>query len=262
MLLKNLLDYDIDMAQLGGVVAVFAVNFCLLVGGLYFLSKYLFKGKGYENILPLTGAVANMGNFGIPLMDLCFGGVGVLVQSVLLIANNLLLYTLGMVVLSPGQNIIDRVKNILKLPFLPVFLFGVLLKIFDISLPTGLMTGVRYMAGGLIPVALFTLGAQLASVKRLNLSAALGLSLFAKLLIAPLSMMALIALVNSTGLFAISPVLRNIMILGATTPTAVNVVIFATEFDSHPEMAAGTIFWGTLFSVVTVFLWMMILGVS
>jgi len=67
-----------------------------------------------------------MGNFGIPLMVLCFGGVGVLVQSVLLIANNLLLYTLGMVVLSPGQNIIDLLKSILKLPFLPVFLFSVL----------------------------------------------------------------------------------------------------------------------------------------
>jgi predicted permease len=108
MLLKNLLDYDIEMAQLGGVVVVFAINFCFLLGGLYFLSKYLFKGTGYENILPLTGAVANMGNFGIPLMDLCFGGVGVLVQSVLLITNNLLLYTFGMVVLFPGQNIVDR----------------------------------------------------------------------------------------------------------------------------------------------------------
>lgn len=261
MLLKNLLDYEIDLAELGGAIVLFTTNFILLLGGLYLLTRRLFRDTGYENILPLTGAISNMGNFGIPLMDLCFGGFGVVVQSLLLMCNNVLLFSLGMVVVSPGIGAAKRIRNILKLPILYVFVLGVVLKIAKIDLPSGLMTGIRYLAGGLVPVALFTLGAQLASMKKIEFHAPLVLSLAVKLLGSPLLMMALIAVAENTGILTLSPTLRKILILGSTTPTAVNVVILSTEFKSHPDIAANSIFWGTLLSVFTVFGWMVVLGI-
>ncbi len=54
------------------------------------------------------------------------------------------------------------------------------------------------------------------------------------------------------SVMGIKGILAPVLVLGVATPTAVNSVIIASEFDNEPEYASQLCFVSTALSVVTV----------
>ena len=110
----------------------------------------------------------------------------------------------------------------------------------DLSMP------IEYLAQALVPMALVTLGFQLAKTKVGNdLSAGIA-SVICRLVISPVIGFIVVLLLD------IQMPLAAILIVSTSFPTAINTVLIAMELKNKPEFAASAVFLTTLFSVITV----------
>ncbi len=233
--------YGIDMS---GEFFAQVVPFMLLLEVLMYLVAIIFSAifrfnrsirKAFINSLVLI----NTGNYGIPLIDLVFRGNPLADSSQIFIVaiQNVTTSTFGVFQASSGSSSRKRALiNMVKMPTLYAILLVVLFKALNITLPVTIMIPLNYMSDGFIMFALIALGAQLASVKLgYKIWQVLGVSVL-KVVVAPLAAFGLTALLNIQG------VLGAALIIGVSTPTAVNTAILAYEFDNEPEFAAQVVF--------------------
>jgi len=99
---------------------------------------------------------------------------------------------------------------------------------------------------GVVPLALFTLGAQLSETKIRLKDLSLFIAVIGRLIISPLIAYGLVLLFGIEGLMA------QVLILGAAAPTAVNSVLLSIEFEGDYEYASQVVMLTTLLSIITV----------
>jgi predicted permease len=131
-------------------------------------------------------------------------------------------------------------------------------------MPIAISKTSKYLADGLVPIALVTLGAQLASNPRWPRWKPIGLVLILRLLLSPLQMAALLFLLHKTGYHQVDlwPWPAELLILTASVPTAVNTLLLTLEIGGDAELAADCVFWTTIVSCLTITAWLVILRTS
>jgi predicted permease len=97
-----------------------------------------------------------------------------------------------------------------------------------------------YISDAFVAFALIGLGVQLAEVKFGRKMGKVMLVSTIKVIIAPLTGFALALLLNIHG------ILGAALIIGLSTPSAVNSATFALEFGNEPEFAAQVVFMTTV----------------
>lgn len=205
------------------------------------------KEKAFMNAVILR----NQGNFGIPLITLLFAEISptfaISVHMIVLFSTNLLLNTVGLYNASSGSYTKkEALKNTLRLPMIYVILLGFIFKGFNLTIPGPINASLRLMANGVVPMALFTLGAQLANSKLKLKDPSLTIAVFMRLILSPLLAWLM------TLAFGITGIMAQVLIIGAAAPTAVNSVLLAMEFDGDAEYASETVFLTTLLCSLTV----------
>lgn len=242
--------YSIDVS--GGFLMQ-VVPFVLLLEIAMYIAAVIFSAifrfdksikKAFTNSLVLI----NTGNYGIPLIDLVFRGNPLAAASQIFIVaiQNITTSTFGVFQASSGSASKKQAFiNMIKMPTIYAILLVVLIKSFNITLPETVLIPMNYISDGFIAFALLALGVQLANVKLgYKIWQVLGVSAF-KVIIAPLTAFGLVALLNIQG------VLGAALIIGLSTPTAVNTAILAQEFDNEPEFAAQVVFMTTVLCTFT-----------
>jgi predicted permease len=168
-------------------------------------------------------------------------------QALVLAINNVLTFTVGIWLLARSKlSIAEATKQVLSMPLIYAVLLGIVLSATKTSLPKPLLVSLKYLGDGLIPVALVTLGVQLAERFEFRNGAALTAAAFLRLVASPLSMFAIVHLLG------IQPELGRVLILGASVPTAVNTALLAIEFGVNPSLASAIVMVTTLLSPITV----------
>ncbi|RMD81424.1 MAG: AEC family transporter, partial [Lentisphaerae bacterium] len=119
--------------------------------------------------------------------------------------------------------------------------------------PTPIMLPLRYLAAGLIPIALLTLGVQLNRVRLDRHFALLGVIVLNRLIIAPLMAWMM------TWFLAFEGTEAAVLIALAGAPVAVNVFILSKEYEREPELASQAVFITTLLCVITQTVWLTLL---
>ena len=201
--------------------------------------------KAFSNSLQFF----NSGNYGLPLADLAFKGnpVALATQVFIMLIQNITTNTLGVFQASSGNSSYRKaIKNILQMPSLYVLAVVLIVKGTGMTVPTNLMVPINYISDGFIAVALLTLGVQLAEIKVAFRFKDAFLSSFVRLVISPLLGYLFVTLMGIHGVLAQS------LIVGVSTPSAVNTAILAREFDNEPEYASQIVLVSTLLSAVTV----------
>jgi hypothetical protein len=112
--------------------------------------------------------------------------------------------------------------------------------------PAPIYQALHWLDKGLVPVAVVTLGAQMAGLKVPPLTAPLLVSLGLRLLFAPILGFAVILLLGIKGELA------EAILISTSFPTAVNAALLAYEYDNEPQYAAAAVFYSTLISSATV----------
>ena len=232
------------MAGIAGAVLLAKLALAL---PLWWFLKRLRVHQNTLAVVVLSSVIFNAGNFGIPLAERAFGNAGGAVQALVVTLSNLTLWGVGyMVMAALSGSDKDVILGYFKLPTLYVVAAALLLRGLHITLPDPLSYSLRLIADGLVPLALVTLGAQLAQQARWPRWRVIVPLLFLKLLVMPAVMA---GIVWALGLW---PWPGAMLIVAAAAPTAVNTLLLTIEQKGDAELAADCVFWTTLLSAVTV----------
>lgn len=263
---------SLSSGEMGGVVLLTVLQIFTLGMLIWMVGRLLRVRRQALAAIALTVMFCNSGNYGLPLAKLAFpaGGSardGGAVQTFVALAMNLLTFTVGLWITSmaSGQRGIHGLWRVLRLPFLPTIAAALLTRWWlraDPShhLPVLIDQTAHYLSDGLVPVALITLGAQLAASPRWPRWGAVSLVLFLRLLFAPVQMLGLLYLLHRIGWRSADlwPWPAQLIILTAGTPTAINTLILTLEVGGDAELTADCVFWTTVVSCVTITGWLMV----
>lgn len=237
-------------AQLGTILLHFLIFFPL-IGCIAWGAASLF---GFHDRLKraVTASVMfyNSGNYGIPVAQLAFprSPLPLEVQAAIVMMQNLTNFTLGLYLIAGGRGgrRRDTLKEVFKLPMIYVLVAAWGLRALQLPPPEPIMEALHWLAAALVPVAVVTLGAQMAGLKVPRFNRPLLVSLSLRLVLAPILGFGVAYLIGARG------VLAEALVLSTAFPTAVNSALLALEFDNEPQFAAAAVFYSTLASSVTV----------
>jgi len=192
------------------------------------------------------------------------------VQAFVLMTQNVLGYTLGLAIAGfahPSEK--GSLKNlwrILRLPVLPMLVVALAGRWWlqidpSHTLPLAITKPAGYLSAALVPVALATLGAQLASKPRWPRWKPVSLVLVLRLLFGPIQMALLLWGFHLLGWRAVDlwPWPAELLILTAAVPTAVTTMLLTLELEGDTDLAADCVFWTTVLSCVTIPIWLALL---
>jgi predicted permease len=197
----------------------------------------------------LSVMMANTGNYGLPVIELMFNGdpFATSVQLIVMVSQGLIHYTFGVFLVASGQGTFrEAVGHTFRYPLIYAVALVFVFKGFSIPVWEPVWFTMEKISAAFVPLALFTLGAQLA---RIRLGRGVGRVLFSsafRLLVSPIVAIGLIRIFGFTGIVA------QILFVGSAFPTAVNSALFAEEFKNEPEFASQAVFFSTLLSFFTV----------
>ena len=226
---------------------------------------FLMKGTREDRqAMSLASVFMNSGFYGIPVCMLAFGDIGFVYATGYVVASSILQSTLGIFIASAGQKRArEAILTPLKVPIIWAIVVARLASHFDALPPESFMKMINLLGQSAIPIGLLLLGMQLEGVVKdlvaRGKAAAeayepVGMSYVKGGLIA-----AALRILGGFGLalvivrfFDFEPTLEKVIIVESAMPTAVNVVVYATEFKCGPKLVAVAILAATLGSMLSV----------
>ena len=155
--------------------------------------------------------------------------------------------TVGIYSISSGKkNIKQGILEILKVPMIYCIIIALALRYMNIQVWQPILSATTSLGNSMVPIALISLGAQLAETKYSLKIPKVYFSNLVRLVISPLIAYVLVLILGLKGMTA------EIAIISSAAPTAVNSVLLAIQYDSEPDFASQTVFFSTIISSITV----------
>lgn len=199
--------------------------------------------------LTLVSTFTNSVNYGLPLVLLAFGQLGLDKASVYVIGQMVIVNTLGVYFAARSQfSVKNAVRSVFSLPAIYAAILALGLRAFHLHMPHEVASGVAMVAGAYSPVVLAILGAQMvkvtvAQVER-KLQSAFWTGLTVRLCLAPLIAYLGLTILHITGS------LFSVLLILASMPVAVNAVVLAERFNASADLVSRCILWTTLASFI------------
>jgi malate permease and related proteins len=262
--------------EMGGVVLITVVQVIVLGSVVWGLGRMLGVGRKTLSAIAIAVMFYNSANYGLPLAELAYpgrdvvGGVeknGGAVQAFVVLTQNVLTFTVGLAIAAAAGSArwTEIFGKIFRLPVLYMLAAALLTRAWiggDINkLPIFIAKPAEYLSQGLVPVALITLGAQLAVNPRWPRWKPISKVLVLRLIFGPIQMISMLWVFHLIGWKAIDlwPWPAELLILTAGVPTAVNTLLLTLELEGDAELAADCVFWTTIFSCITIVGWLLVL---
>lgn len=246
----NIYETSVELSVVGQITAFIV----LFIGSQMLLSQLLAKlmkldkkeGAVFKNSVVLI----NSGNYGIPVAQMIFATqpIGVAIQVILVIFQNMTTYTYGLYnLISSTKSGIAILRDFLKMPIVHALVLGALLNFFNIPIPETFSIPMHHIADGFVAVALITLGAQLSTIEmRTMFNKMIFVSCFTRLIIGPAVALLIILIMGLDGVVAQS------LFIASAFPTSRNSSSLALEYDIESATAAQTVLFSTIISCLTV----------
>lgn len=235
--------------------AWFTVLSFVVLCALGWLAAAAFRLKrGLWPIIALAAAVPNSGNFGIPIVQLAFPPDYLLHQAVIVgLHTSLIALSVAFFIGDRNDGLSGSLLAIVRSPIIPAVITGLVLKGFDVQLPTVLAEPIKLMGLAYVPLALFILGAQLSARARGAICPrTLGLILSLKFLLAPgLSWLMLIAL-------GFPEDLTQVLVIASAAPVSLLLALFCVEHKMYGDTASAAVLVSTVVSPIAVTAWLLL----
>lgn len=224
---------------------------CLIAVSLA-LAWLLRLDAGDRNSFILGCSMINVGYFGLPLIHFSFGEQAASLSTIYFVIFNIPLCTLAIYLSSDKSRFKDIVLDVFKIPIFHAFLLALLFSWQQIPVPGSIQKGLQLVSAGAIPLLIFILGLQLASISvtalkhnALRFTSIVSTAVVVRLLISPLAAACILFLLSVQGLE------RAVAVLQTSTPSAMLSLIYAIKFNKSPELLAAVILFTTLLSGVS-----------
>lgn len=227
------------------------VQFLFLIPIGWLLAMVFRRRKTLGPMMGLGAAYANVGFFGIPVTQLAFGPDYLIHQSVLTALMSILVCTVGVWLLAPsGGDRLGKLRTAFETPLIPSVLLGLVLRGFDIDLPPLASQPLQLLGTIFTPLALYTLGAQIAQANNLQFEWGPQLMILVlKFLVAPLLTLSLCRYMGFPADVA------SVLVVAAATPVGVLITIFAAEYKTESEFISTAVVVSTALSPLFVTAW-------
>jgi len=260
--------------------------------GIGFAAK---RDRAERQAIAITSVLMNTGFYGIPICVLAFGDWGLVYATIYMVASSITQSTIGIFLASAGRRSVkDAILSVFKTPLLWSIVAARLLVRFDAVPPAPFMKMIDMLGASAIPLGLILLGMQLESIWlesaawRASLAGRTpefsigadrdgagggtcdpgpgGLAELRRDIsggIASSAIRIVGGLVVSYGLiqlFSFGANMNQVLVVESSMPTAVNAIVFATEYNCRPRLVAVGILVSTLASVASVTLILRYLG--
>jgi len=219
---------------------------------LYILSMVICKLFKYNKTTTSSFAnsvcLYNSGNFCLPLVQILYNNpIAISIQIVIMTIQSIVTNTVGIYSISAGKkNVKQGIMEVLKVPMIYCIILALSLRGMGIKVAVPVMTAMTSLGSAMVPVALISLGAQLAETKYSFKMPKVYFSNFVRLIISPILAYFLVVLLGLKGIAA------EVAVISSAAPTAVNSVLLAIQYDSDPDFASQAVFFSTIISSITV----------
>lgn len=246
-IIVTLAEARIPLAQVQGTAIFTVVQFAVLLAVGWWAARAAGLDAGSRPLVALVCAFPNGGNFGIPVIELAFGGDLVTHQVVIVSIHTVLLLLVVPLVYAQGRtSVLGHAKALVETPMLPAVAVGLALNALDWSIPGVIRTPMHTLGQAYVGLALVSLGAQLArsglTAPARETAAAVGLRLLAAPVLTGVAVV----------LLPFPPELRALLLVSTSGPAGILLAIFAVEYRAKEELASAAIFVSTLLAPLVV----------
>jgi predicted permease len=183
-------------------------------------------------------------NLPFPVMFLAYGTEGLFAATLFYIPNVLLTYSLGLFIASK-KHWREGIKEVFRIPPIYAALTGLLLNLFDVTVPQMILRPLDFISMMAIPLILLVLGHNLSRAEIASVPTTL-LASFLRMGIGFLFGLLAVYIFNLTGL------LRTIVILDSAMPAAVMSSLLTKKYDNEANLVSSVVLITTVISVFTI----------
>lgn len=229
----------------------------------FFIAKFRQQSTENSTIQGFAGAYGNIGYLGPPLALAAFGPEAGVPVALIFCLDNSIHFTLAPLLMSISNKrrppllsmLFGIVKNVLSHPLILATIVGIAAASVQYQPPAALNSLVTMLASAAAPCALFVMGvsAALRPLKRVPIE--LSYLVPIKLVVHPI--LVYLLLKQMPGL---PTAWLQAAVLMAALPAATNVFVLAQQYDVWVERASSAVVVSTLFSIVSLTLWLYLLS--
>lgn len=226
------------------------LHFAFIFLASWGLAAALGMDRSVVRLVAIVALFSNSANFGFPLIQLTFPNDYRLYQTVILSLHSILITPVALLAFEGrGANRPNPWVTLLVSPILLAAMLGYLLKGMAITLPPVIVLPLKLISEAFTPMALLLLGVHLATIGTEIERKPLAVGLALRLLLAPASAWLF------ASLFGFPPELIAFFVVSASAPAGILVAVFASEYNTRPELASMMVFISTILSALTVTGW-------
>ena len=255
LVFTSLIESQILLRRLLSTVAFAGLIFAAVALVSWILARALHYSPSETSSFVLSTTLMNCGNLGLPLVYFAFGNEGLAIAVIFLVCFVIILNTFGIFTAAGGHLPASQAfREIYRLPALYAIALALVIKGFHWSIPVLIWKPVQMIGHAAIPIILIVLGIQLTHANFRERLGRISLSVAIRLILSPILALLIFAILPADALT------RRVLIIQSSGPTAVNAVILATKYDTHPEFVSGVILISTVLSIFTLSILLGILG--
>jgi len=236
---------EFSMIKLKELVISFIISLgAMLIG--FLIGEIIFKKN--QNIDKFAIGFANAGFIGIPLVTSIMGIDKVFFLSAYLVCFGILSYTYGIYMVSGNKKLIT-VRSLVLNPGIIAVVFGLLIFISPIKLPTILYSAFNLVGGTNTPIAMILLGTYIAKSKIITLFSDRHAYFvcFVKLIIIPIVIIVLFKFLPAELVE-----IKTVVLMAMSTPVGLTVPMFSQMYGGNYEYGAKLVGLSTLLSLATI----------
>ncbi|WP_026895777.1 AEC family transporter [Clostridiisalibacter paucivorans] len=228
------------------LIGFFLYIFMVLVS-IAFIKGFHTKDPYKRGVYQFIVIFGNVGFMGYPLVQVIFGDIGVFYAAVYNFWFNLLMWTLGVVLVKPEAEGKIELKTLMN-PGVIAIVLGFLLFVFSIKLPKPIYQSLEMLGAMTTPIAMIVVGSMLteANFSMIFKNKTLLFASITRLIIIP------VFIILALYFIELPFVIKGVLILVSSMPTAANAAIFSRKFNSDYRLASQGVFLTTLMGIVTI----------
>ncbi|WP_294129403.1 AEC family transporter [uncultured Clostridium sp.] len=239
--------FDMDDELKNNIIKCFIYSPIVFIITILISYIALFPIKSDKKIImQFANVFSNCGFIGFPIIYSIFEGEGVIYASIFNMFFTIALWTYGIILFNGNIDKKDFKKVFLN-PSIIAVIIGLIIMIFNISIPEVLYSTLDLVGGVTSPLSMIIIGVILGSSNILNYlkDYTIYYSSILKLIVLPFILIIISKIINDNSI-----VTKTLIIITAM-PAAAMTSILAEKFDKEKEYSAVIIFITTLFSLIT-----------
>lgn len=247
----------------GILVSYYLPAFVCFASGIV-LARTVFRQRPGESVSAgFTTLFANTLFIGIPVCHRAYGEAADPTVYAIVSIHAATMYTLGVVSMEASHRegsgavaaVGKVVRSLSRNPLVIAVALGFAYNFTGLAIPSAVDDALKLLTSSALPAGMFAVGAALTRYSLGGKAVEAGVMVFLKLLIHPA-----LAMLFAFTVFSLDSVEAKTVVMMAAIPSGLNIYIFARLYDRGAELAANVILLATATSVLTLPIWLIVLG--